>query len=88
MLTALAVVLHDFFAAFSFDNADSFLCNISSSFSRLSVPRRVLQWNVSALALVAILLLSGSSAQAAPLSRRLLEQTHSARRTLLVSKVC
>lgn len=82
-------MLHDFFAAFSFDNADSFVCNMSSSsFSRLSAPRRVLQWNVSALALVAILLLSGSSAQAAPLSRRLLEQTHSARRTLLVSKVC
>ncbi len=51
-------------------------------------PRRVLQLNVSALALVAILLLAGSSAQAAPVSRRLLEQTHSARRNLLVSTLC
>ena len=48
----------------------------------------LLQWSVLALALVAITLLAGSSAEAAPQSRRFLEQTGSARRTLLVRKAC
>ena len=43
------------------------------------------QWNVAALALAAVLLLAGQGAQAAPQSRRLLEQTIFARRNLLVS---
>ena len=44
-----------------------------------------LQWNVAALAITAVLLLASQGAQAAPQSRRLLEQTISARRSLLVS---
>ncbi len=79
-----------FIAACLFDHCDVFVLSIVFFEFQLSKhsSRRVLQLNVSALALVAILLLAGSSAQAAPASRRLLEQTQSARRTLLVSTFC
>ena len=58
----------------------------SQSSLRLSAVLQVvllLQWSVSAL--VAVVLLAGGRAEAGPQARRLLDQTNSARRNLLVS---